>query len=121
MSRSSPLLVRHPDKWPIVATAGGRNAAPRMFGRVVAWGGARVRPHAGCVRRDHPLPVAAGAATLFPIVVPALPRGPRHPSALRALGALPSFFVRLRRGGGGAGCYASGPPASAAGPRAPRP
>jgi len=56
-----------------------------MFGRVVAWGGARVRPHAGCVRRDHPLPVAAGAATLFSIVAPALPRGPRHPSALRAL------------------------------------
>src|SRR3954470_9075477 len=79
----------------------GAPCCPRMFGRVVAWGGARIRPHACCVRRDHPLPVAAGAATLVPLVVPALPRGPRNPSALRALGALPSFFVRLRRGVGG--------------------
>ena len=92
-----------------------------MFGRLVAWGGARIRPHACCVRRDHPLPVAAGAATLFPIVAPALPRGPRNPSALRALGALPSFFVRLRRRVGGQ--LPSRRPARrrAPRPRAPRP
>src|SRR4051812_50087531 len=101
MSRSSPLLVRHPDKWPIVATAGGRNAAPRMFGRVVAWGGARVRPHAGCVRRDHPLPVAAGAATPFFILPPPPPPGPPPPPAPPPPAGPPPLFLRLRRGGGG--------------------
>src|SRR4051812_49711314 len=112
MTRLSPLLVRRPDEWPIAVGAGDRHPDKRMFGRLVAWGGARTRPHACCVRRDLPLPVAAGAATLFfPALAPPPPPGARHPPAPPPLGAPPRFFVRLRpRGGGGASLPGAGAP-----------
>src|SRR4051794_18681186 len=101
MARSSPLLVRWPDEWPIAVDTGDRHPDTRMFGRLVAWGGARTRPHACCARRDLPLPVAAGAASPFPIVAPPPPRGRRNPPAPPALGAPPRLCVRLRRGADG--------------------
>src|SRR4051812_49551925 len=122
MTRLSPLLVRRPDEWPIAVGAGDRHPDKRMFGRLVAWGGARTGPHACCARRDLPLPVAAGAATLFPIVAPPPPRGEGHPPAPPALGGPSSFFVRLRRGGAGtASSPAARAPASAPPTPAPAP
>ena len=115
MSRSSPLVWSHADRWLIARAAAVDDPAVKS-GRDVVWGGALTGLVLAALVVTSPLPVAASAVLLVRgsapalvaaarptsllTVAPAAGWGLREPPALRARGALPSLFVRLRRGVG---------------------